>query len=248
MRSLLPLLLLRPGRTASRPERAKTLLLAKTAHLLKLGSYLAICGLAVAPSFGEDGRSADLAESALTAAGGREKLFTRYRFVDRLRVNKNAAELFKPLDDRKPRVSLIEAPGLWWLEKNGAWAERGKEPAKWLAYGWTLAVLDDPKALIEPLADLVDPETQRTAAGLRVTGAVKPAMDLYFDKDSLKLVRIDWDDEICRFSEWKEFDGSVLATRCVGYQRDSGEPWYVCEIVEVERLAELPEGLVPPKD
>lgn len=71
-------------------------------------------------------------------------------------MNRDEEELFKPLDGRKPKVSYIDAPNLWWLQKKGQWIERGKEQAKGLAYGWTMAVLGDAAAVIEGLPTLVD--------------------------------------------------------------------------------------------
>jgi hypothetical protein len=68
-------------------------------------------------------------------------------------------------------------------------------------------------------------------------------MDIYFDKAESRLVRIDWRGHIHRFSEWKEHDGFKYPARCVGYRKATGEPWYFSEILELERLKELPEGL-----
>tara|TARA_R110002096_G_scaffold318022_7_gene512414 strand:- start:2404 stop:3087 length:684 start_codon:yes stop_codon:yes gene_type:complete len=203
---------------------------------------LATLALAAPLSFGQESESPDLASKVLTAAGGKDKLFTQYRLTELLKVTRDQEKLFQPFDEnRRPRISYIRAPHLWWLNKKGEWTERGKEPAKWLAYGWTLAVLNDPEAKIQPLADLVDPETKMEMVGLRVTGPVEPAMDLYFDHKTMLLVRMDWDDEICRFSKPEQFDGFRLPTRCVGYRRKSGEPWYVSEIKNVERLTKIPE-------
>ncbi len=189
-------------------------------------------------SQGQDGAS--LADRAVQAAGGRDNVLRMYRFEDQLRVGDAKKDLLAPLDDRRKRISIIEAPQLWWLKKGGGWTERGKEPAKSLAYGWTLAVLLDPESKIEPLPEFTDAQTSIELVGLRVSGSVEPKMDLYFDKNTLLLARIDWDDEICRFSEWKEFEGFVLPVRCIGYRRSSNVPWYYCRVVDVARLAEVP--------
>ena len=191
----------------------------------------------------ESGAS-DLVDKVLAAAGGKDRLIKKYRFVDRLRVGKDEEKLFQPLDDRKPRNSYVDAPGLWWLQKKDKWEERGKEPAKWLAYGWSLAVLDDPKAQFESIPGLVDERTKLDLTGVRVSGSIEPAMDLYFDSETLLLARIDWDDEICRFSDWTPYEGFTLPSRCIGYRRESDEPWYVCEIDLVEPLAEIPEEVI----
>ena len=147
---------------------------------------------------------------------------------------------------RMPRNSIIDAPSFWWLERK-TWEERGKEPAKWLAYGWTLAVLVDPKASIESLPPMKDPETGIEFDGLRVSGAIEPPMDLYFDRETRLLVRLDWKKQICRFSDWKRFDGFLLPTRCVGYRSNTGKPWYACEIDVVERLAGIPKEIPVPE-
>ena len=80
-------------------------------------------------------------------------------------------------------------------------------------------------------------------AGLRVTGSVTPALDMYFDKTNFQLDRIDWRNDIYRFSEWKEHDGAKYPSKCVMYRRNSGVPWFYHEIISVERLKELPSGL-----
>ena len=68
-------------------------------------------------------------------------------------------------------------------------------------------------------------------------------MDLYFDKSESRLVRIDWRSDIHRFSDWKTADGVHYPARCVGYKKKTGNPWYFTDILEVERLKELPAGL-----
>lgn len=81
-----------------------------------------------------------------------------------------------------------------------------------------------------------------SAFGLRVSETITPPMDLYFDKADYKLVRIDWRGHVHRFSEWKEHDGVKYQAKCVGYNQ-KGTPWYFSEILELERLKELPAGL-----
>lgn len=76
-----------------------------------------------------------------------------------------------------------------------------------------------------------------------MSATIDPPMDLYFDKDSNRLVRIDWRTDIHRFSEWQDRDGVKYPAKCVGYKKSSGKPWYFSEIVELEWLSEVPEGL-----
>jgi hypothetical protein len=68
-------------------------------------------------------------------------------------------------------------------------------------------------------------------------------MDLYFDKATYLLVRIDWRTDIHRFSETKEHDGVKYPSKCIGYKKNSSKPWYFTEITDVERLMDLPFGL-----
>ena len=50
-------------------------------------------------------------------------------------------------------------------------------------------------------------------------------------------------DYIYRFSEWKDCDGTMYPSKCVMFRRKSGVPWFFHEILELERLKELPEDL-----
>jgi hypothetical protein len=76
--------------------------------------------------------------------------------------------------------------------------------------------------------------------GLRVSGTINPAMDTYFDKKENRLARIDWRNDIHRFSEWKDLDGLKYPSRTIGY-RKSGVAWYQSDITELTRLKELPK-------
>lgn len=219
----------------------------KVSTSLVLPCLLALIMMADTLSYAKDPASA-LANEVIEAAGGKENLFLTYRYSDRLRVGPGKPDLLDSLEGKRTRQSYIEAPNLWWLLRGKEWKERGKEPAKWLAFGWTLAVLADPEAKVTTLPDLVDEETSAEMVGLQVAGPIDPAMDLYFDKQTKLLVRLDWNKEICRFSEWKEFEGFHLPTRCVGYKRKNGEPWYFCEILEVERVAEIPAEVKKPAE
>ena len=76
-----------------------------------------------------------------------------------------------------------------------------------------------------------------------MSGTIDPPMDLYFDKARSRLVRIDWRTDIHRFTDWKEYDGLNYPARCIGYKTNTGEPWYFSEILELQRLRVLPDGL-----
>jgi len=167
----------------------------------------------------------------ILAGGGEEKLLKLFRLKEQF----NSGKTF--VSPGTPRVSVVEPPLYWWLGKK----ERTTEPAKFAVWAWTLGILTDPKSKIELIDDLTD--NGKSLAGLRVTGSVTPALDMYFDKTNFQLDRIDWRNDIYRFSEWKEHDGAKYPSKCVMYRRNSGVPWFYHEIISVERLKELPSGL-----
>lgn len=138
---------------------------------------------------------------------------------------------------------MYEPPNYWWTGKNERVKDEKKpdEPATFLVWAWTLGMLTDPASKLEVIPDVV--EADKPAVGLRVSGTVTPAMDLYFDMAESRLVRIDWRSDIHRFSDWKEVGGAKYPAKCVGYKKATGKPWYFSEIIELERLKDLPEGL-----
>ncbi len=138
------------------------------------------------------------------------------------------------------RTSVLEPPTYWWLGKRDR-VKEDKEPATFLVWAWTLGAVTDSNSKVELLPELT--EADQPCLGLRVSGTINPAMDLYFDKATNHLVRIDWRADIHRFSDWRDHDGVKYPAKCVGYKKASGKPWYFTEILELTRLSELPEGL-----
>jgi len=167
----------------------------------------------------------------VVATNGESNLLKLFRIKERLNVTSD------PEKKGKERVSIVEPPNYWWIGKR----ERGPEPAKFLAWAWTLGALTDPASTVEAIPAIS--ESGKSAYGLRVSGAIDPPMDLYFDKDSDRLLRIDWRKDIHRLSEWQNRDGVAYPAKCIGYKKSTGKPWYFSEIVELERLSELPAGL-----
>ena len=172
-----------------------------------------------------------LVSKVIAAAGGDDKLLTLFRMEERYNAGKEA------VTPGTPRVSVVEPPKSWWIGTK----ERGTEPAKITAWAWTLGVLKDPMSKLELLPDMTDNE--KSLSGLRITESVDPALDMYFDKENYELVRVDWRNDIYRFSDWKDFDGTKYPAKCAMFRRNSGEPWFFHEILTIERLQELPEGL-----
>ena len=173
----------------------------------------------------------ELVSKVITAAGGEEKLLTLFRMEERYNSGKER------VSPGTSRVSVVETPNSWWIGTN----ERGQEPAKITTWAWTLGVLKDEKSKLALIPDVTDSEKE--LVGIQVTGSVDPAIDMYFDKTTHELVRVDWRNDIYRFSEWKEYDGTKYPSKCAMFRRNSGEPWFFHEIVTIERLKELPEGL-----
>lgn len=175
-----------------------------------------------------------LVKQVVAAAGGEDKLLKLFRIKERLNVSSD------PEKKGSERVSVLEPPKYWWVGKRERVKEE-KEPATFLVWGWTLGALLDPASKVDVIPEIV--EMEKPAFGLRVSGTIDPPMDLYFDKSTNLLVRIDWRSDIHRFSNWKEHDGVKYPAKCVGYKKATGKPWYFTEIVELQRLKELPDGL-----
>jgi hypothetical protein len=175
-----------------------------------------------------------LVKQVVAAAGGEGKLLKLFRIKEVINVSSDAEKA------GSTRTSVLEPPNYWWLGKKER-VKDDKEPSTFLVWAWTLGAITDPKSKVEVIPEIR--EDDKPAFGLRISETINPPMDMYFDKGTNQLVRIDWRSDIHRFSEWKEQDGVRYPAKCVGYKKSTGKPWYFSEIVELERLKELPEGL-----
>lgn len=202
-----------------------------------LGIFLTTPRDTVADEGTSDLTAEALVKRVVSAVGGEDRLLRLFRTRETVNVSADP--------DKKvaERVSVYEPPKYWWTGKSERVKDEKKpdEPAIFLVWAWTLGILTDPASKVELIPEIVDME--KPALGLRVTGTVTPAMDLYFDRAELRLVRIDWRSDIHRFSDWQECDGVKFPAKCVGYKKTTGKPWYYSQIVVLERLKELPEGL-----
>jgi hypothetical protein len=207
------------------------------------GGFLAILLLCV-PARAAEPDPKDLVKKAVAAVGGESKLLKLFQIRERLVLG---ATVPPPPDpkDKGGRVSVLEPPERWWLNKK----DREGEPAKFLVYGWTLGILVDPKSRLEGLAETtVD---GKPAVGLRVSETVNPPMELYFDAKEHRLLAIDWRQDRHLFSEWKKTDdGLWYASRAVGIKFTDAkkkvlakQQWYQTDILDLTRLKELPAGL-----
>jgi len=176
-----------------------------------------------------------IVELAVKAVGGEDKLLKIFRYKEQLNVSSD------PAKKGFGRSSVLQAPEHWWVGKTDRVTQE-KEPAVFLVWAWTLGALTDSKSKLEAIPEIT--EADKPAVGVRVSGTIAPPMDVYFDKSTNLLVRIDWRTDIHRFADWKEHDGVKYASKCVGYKKASGKPWYFTEILELERLKEVPAGLL----
>lgn len=84
----------------------------------------------------------------------------------------------------------------------------------------------------------------KPAIGIRVSGRTETPMVLLFDAATKRLARIDWRGDSNRFTDWRQLDGLWYPAKCAGFKPD-GREWYHTELLEVERLAEVPAHLKP---
>lgn len=179
-----------------------------------------------------------LIQKAIQAAGGKTNLLGYFTFKDNVRLG----ETDKGFGAR--RESVMDAPCHWWLKAPGGYSEREDEPATFLVWAWTLGALTSPASTIEIVPDVKDGDMELW--GLRVSGSVKPAMELYFSKTNDLLARIDWRSDIHRFSAWTTLPtGTKYPARVVGYKKATGKTRYYDDVTEVTPLKELPEKLQP---
>ncbi len=207
----------------------------KTPLLISLlSAFLMTTGHSESPTLAVDAKAA--VDKVVAAVGGADKLLKLFRMKEQFNFGSELATVEKS----SKRESIVEPPtSNWWIAKT---LRTDPEPAKEDAYAWTLGVLLDAKSKIEIAPDIM--EAEKPLFGIKVSGTIEPAMEMYFDKADSRLVRIDWRTDIYRFSEWKECDGVKYAAKTVMYKKATGKAWFFHEITELKRLLTLPEGLV----
>ncbi len=177
-----------------------------------------------------------LVRRATDAAGGADTLPRYLMFKDRVLIGETDTGF------GTKRENYVDAPQHWWLKTPSRVTDRTDEPARYLVWAWTLRALTDGTSLVEPIPDIKDGEQELW--GLRVSGTVDPAMDLYFSKTNNLLARIDWRRDIHRFSDWKTAaTGFKYPARVVGHRKDTGKIWYFDDVLELQPLEELPEEI-----
>ena len=175
-----------------------------------------------------------IVKEVIAAVGGPEKLLRNFRMKEQYH---SGADPMPPGGKPGVRESILDAPGYWWVGKK----DRTDEPAKFDVWAWTLVALTDAKSKITIVPDVV--ENEKPAMGLRISESLTPPLELYFDKTTKLLVRMDWRSDIYRFSEWREHDGVKYSAKTILFKKATGKPWFYHEITELERLKELPADL-----
>jgi hypothetical protein len=178
--------------------------------------------------------SADVVRQTLDAGGGEAKILRLFRMKESLVLGSD------PSKKGSLRTTVVEPPLHWWQGTKDR-VTVDKEPAVWLIYAWTLAALADDKSKLETLPD--GEVEGRATYGIRVSQTITPPLDMHFDKETKRLASIEWRSDRHVFSDWKQQDGLWYPARCVGYKLKDGKRWYATEIVELERLDKLPDGL-----
>ena len=183
-------------------------------------------------------------EQVVKAAGGEDQLLKLFRFRERVLITATPAAPVKA-DEKENRTSVVQVSGDWWIGKN----KRDKDKVRVLCWAWSLRVLLDPKSKVEVIAETN--VAGKPAFGLRVSESIKEPIDLLFDKETQRLVAIDYTDTRHVFSEWKKTaEGHHYPSHVVGFRftnRAAGmlsdKQWYQTDILELTPLTELPAEL-----
>jgi hypothetical protein len=183
----------------------------------------------------------ELVKHVVKAAGGEDKLLKLFRFRERLLVTDTPAALVAK-DEKGNRTSVVQVSGDWWIGT----AKRDKDKVRVLCWAWSVRILLDPTSRIQTVPDIA--VADKPAFGLRVTESVKEPIDLFFDKDTNRLVAIDYTDTRHVFSEWKKTEeGHEYPSHVVGFRFADrkagtlkGKQWYQTDILELTPLQELP--------
>ena len=194
----------------------------------------------------DDTDTKELVEQVVKTAGGEEKLLKLFRFRERILISAAPAAPVTP-DEPGNRTSVVQVSGDWWLGKD----KRGKDKVRVLCWAWSLRLLLEPTSKVTTLAATT--VADKPAFGLRVSASIEEPIDLLFDKETQRLVAIDYTDTRHIFSEWKTTEaGHHYPSHVVGFRftnRAAGvlseTQWYQTDILELTPLADLPPELKP---
>lgn len=215
--------------------------------MLRMIGFSLIVMFSVVPSSGAAEPDAKpLVEQVVATAGGEEKLLKLFRFRERVLITATPAAPVTA-DEKENRTSVVQVGGDWWVGKN----KRDKDKVRVLCWAWSLRILLNPESKIAVIPETIINE--KPAFGLRVSESIKEPIDLFFDKETKRLVAIDYTDTRHLFSEWKKTDeGHSYPSKVVGYRFTdrakgavSDKQWYQTDLLELTPLKELPAELNP---
>lgn len=205
---------------------------------------LLVSGVCVSVLKADEIETQKLVEQVVKTAGGEEKLLKLFRFRERVLITATPAAPVTA-DEKENRTSVVQVGGDWWIGES----KRDKDKVRVLCYAWSLRVLLDPKSKVTPIADTI--VAGKPAFGLRVSESIQEPIDLLFDKETRRLVALDYTDTRHVFSEWKmTTEGHRYPSHVVGFRftnRAAGtlsdKQWYQTDVLELTPLAKLPPEL-----
>jgi hypothetical protein len=179
--------------------------------------------------------AASLAQKIIASHGGEPALLRTFTFT----------EVFHLAGKEKgtERTSTLQPPHLWYVGKTERVSEENKGGVCHDVWMWTLAPLVDPATKLESL-----PDTSiegKLAHGLKVSGTIKPAMDVFFDAATDDLLKIEWKGEQFFFSAPMPVDGTRVPSKCVLLGKNGKERMRT-ELKKIERLSALPANSPKP--
>lgn len=211
-----------------------------------LGLVMGTLLLLVTPLRADETDSKKRVAEVVTAVGGEEHLLKQFRFSERVLITAAPAPPVA-IDEKPNRTSVVDVGGHVWIGKT----PRNKDKVRVLIWAWSLRILLDPKSKVEVVEDTTI--SDKPVFGLRVTESVKEPIDLYFDKETQRLVAIDYTDTRHLFSEWKKTDvGQAYPSHVVGFRftdrvtrKLAEKQWYQTDILSLTSLTSLPPELSP---
>ncbi len=176
-----------------------------------------------------------LVSEAVKAAGGADKLPKMFRWKETWFLGESTTA--------NPREAILVPPSAWYQDgKNIAAGNADRSEKTYLVWVWTLAPLLEKDSTLTLL-----PESMlggRIIQGVRLTREKQKDIDLYFDKETKRLARLDWRSYQIDFADWKETDGFRYPAKSYVRRKD-GTLHLRTEFLLLERLAELPKELKP---
>ncbi len=217
-----------------------------TLKLHSIGLVLGGLLLLANPTFADEADPGKRVKEVVAAVGGEEHLLKQFQFSDLVLI---ASTPTAPVtaNDKPNRTQVVDVGGHVWIGKT----PRNKDKVRVLIWAWSLRILLEPKSKIASIDDLLIAD--KPAFGLRVTESVKEPIELYFDKETRRLVAIDYTDTRHLFTEWKKAEtGEAYPSHVAGYRftdkatgKLADKQWYQTDIIELTVLKSLPPELNP---